>query len=93
MEEIKKAHIEVAEDELKGVPEDEMKELKKVDDGKRKITYFKALRLLIFAKNDDLRKKLIALTDVGEKNLPVIGKIVAKREELAKLRGYDSFSS
>ena len=93
MKEIKKVHIEVDEEDLKGVPEDEIKELDKVDGGKRKISYFKAIRLLIFVKNDDLRKKLIALSDVGEKNLPVIGKIVAKREELAKLRGFDSFSS
>lgn len=40
---------------------------------KRKIGYWDAKDVLVFAKNDTLRHNLIDMRDIGESNLPILG--------------------
>ena len=59
---------------------------------KRKIGYWDAKDVLVFAKNDTLRHNLIDMRDIGESNLPILGKIVEKCTESAKLNGFNTFA-
>ena len=83
--------IEV-KDEEKDQKEDSKGLGKKKTEVKHKIGYWDAKDVLVFAKNDTLRHNLIDMRDIGEKNLPILGKIVEKCTESAKLNGYDNYA-
>ena len=93
-EEMAAAETIATVDELQGVPEDVMSTLAEVDgdEKKRKVAFWDAADVLVFAKNETLRHRLIEMRDVGEENLPILGKIIEKSQESAKLNGYDTFT-
>lgn len=87
---MKKKSITVTLQELEGLPDDIIDELvkDKDDENKRVIRYFDTLDILVFSKNEELKQKLIEMRDIGEKNAPILGQIIEKREESANLMGF-----
>ena len=86
--------MEVKDDKKEEDSKDKKKESKDLSKHvtKRRIGYWDAKDVLVFAKNDTLRHNLIEMRDIGESNLPILGKIVEKCTESAKLNGFDTFA-
>jgi Zn-dependent oligopeptidase len=48
--------------------------------------------VLVFSKNEELVAKLLAIKNAGQKNAPVLGQIIEKRDQSAHLKGFQSYS-
>lgn len=90
-----KTHVIFTTEELKGLPADYL-DRTKIEKGKHKITmsYPDVKPAMMFAENEHVRKTVQQkFLSVGrEKNLPILDKIIQKRNEKAKLLGYDNFT-
>jgi len=83
--------------ELDGLPEDFIKNKKVEADGSIILTinYPDAIPVFKYAKSEDLRKRMyIAYNNRAyPQNIDVLNKMIAKRNELAKLIGFDSWAN
>jgi thimet oligopeptidase len=83
-------------DELAGLPEDYIERHKPDADGKIKLTidYPDAIPVFSYAKSEDLRKRLFMEYNnrAHPKNMDVLNRMIAKRNELATLLGYPSWA-
>src|SRR5262249_32996375 len=83
--------------ELEGLPRDYIARHKPDADGKITLTidYPDSLPVFSYAQNEDLRKRMFMEYNnrAYPKNIEVLDRMVAKRAELAKLIGYDSWAN
>ena len=83
--------IEASKDELAGIPQDLVAKFKN-ESNKFEINFYQSETVLIFAKNEQLRSRLIAMRNIGDANMPVLGQIIAKRNQHAELLGFKSYT-
>ena len=90
--------VEFEEKDLEGLPDPILQKLEKVE-GKENFRYVsmkypEVLPALKLCKNEAVREKLAFTynTRCCDKNIAILEDLVAKRHELAKLLGYQSFS-
>jgi thimet oligopeptidase len=81
--------------DLEGLPEDYIKSHKPGPDGMIDIStdYPDYIPFMSYAKNNNLRKELrFKYLNRGQKNGPILRKLIEKRNELAKLLNYNSYA-
>lgn len=88
--------IQVAPDELAGLPDDYLKAHPAGADGKVKITieYPDYFPVMNYCKNTEVRRQLYttALNRAYPQNIPVLNRLLAKRYELARMLGYKTWA-
>ena len=80
---------------MNDLPQEVIEKLESVkdDDDKKKLNIMSSTTVLGFTKNPKIQQKLYEMREVGSANLPILGKIIAKREEEANLNGYKTYTA
>lgn len=94
-EKAEKEELIVEKSQLNDLPQEVIEKLESVkdDDDKKKLNIMSSTTVLGFTKNPKIQQKLFEMREVGKANLPILGKIIAKREEEANLNGYKTYTA
>lgn len=91
-----KGYLDFEPDQLKGVPESTLKQYKKLDDGKLRVTFKTpdSVPVMQYAQIPETRKTMYSgMEDRLKVNVPIFDSILELRRKCADLLGYDTWAA